>query len=182
MYEYHCQLLRIVDGDTIEINVELGFDMTLQRQKVRLYGLDTAESRTKDKIEDRVGEFTTAALRDWVSGHSTTVLNSREFDRGKYGRILGDIEFYDTIGGSRKWSALMRDSGLAVTNNWTKEQKSRYWHLMYERLYETGAIAYTRESVLAGSSSPEYEYHPDQFIWPTSEEIREIIDESADKD
>lgn len=179
MYEYHCQLLRIVDGDTIEINVELGFDMELKRQKVRLYGLDTAESRTKDKLEDRVGEFTTAALRDWVHGHSTTVLKSREFDRGKYGRILGDIEFYDTLDGSRSWSSLMRESGLAVANNWTKEQKTRYWHLMYERLYETGAIDYTRRDAQA---TPVFRYHPDKFIWPTPEEIRDLIDESADKD
>ena len=174
MYEYHCQLLRIVDGDTIEINVELGFDMTLQRQKVRLYGLDTAESRTKDTREDAVGEFTTAALREWTSGHSATVLQSLDFDRGKYGRILGDIEFYDTLDGKTNWSTLMHSSGLAVTNRWTKEQKTRYWHLMYERLSRDGAIQFH------GSTTPAY--YPDMFIWPTPEEIREIIDESADKD
>lgn len=179
MYEYLCQVLRIVDGDTIEINIELGFDMELKRQKVRLYGLDTAESRTTDKLEDRVGEFTTAALRDWVSGHSATVLQSREFDRGKYGRILGDIEFFDTLGSAKSWADLMKESGLAVTNNWTKQQKTRYWHLMYERLYETEAIQYTRNSEGKVDS---YTYHPDKFVWPTPEEIRDLIDESADKD
>ena len=179
MYEYLCQVLRIVDGDTIEIDVELGFDMELKKQKVRLYGLDTAESRTTDKTEDRVGEFTTAALRDWVSGHSAAILKSREFDRGKYGRILGDIEFYDTMGSAKSWADLMSESGLAVPNKWDKEQKTRYWHLMYERLYETGAIDYIRFDAQA---TPVFSYHPDKFVWPTAEEIRELVDEAADKD
>lgn len=177
MYEYNCQVLRIVDGDTIEVNIELGFDISLQRQKVRLYGLDTAESRTKNKFENWVGEFTSAALRDWVSGHSAATLHSREFAREKYGRILGDINFYDPRGEFRSWSTLMRDSGLAVSNGWTKEHKKRYWDLMYNRLFATDAL----DQMPSGHHS-KHIYVPNNFIWPSEDEIRELIDESADKD
>ena len=48
MYEYRFDLDRVIDGDTIDVNLDLGFDVVLKKQRIRLYGLNTPESRTRD--------------------------------------------------------------------------------------------------------------------------------------
>ena len=49
MYEYYCKVLRVLDGDTLDVDVDLGFSTTLNKQRIRMYGIDTPESRTRDK-------------------------------------------------------------------------------------------------------------------------------------
>ena len=51
MYEYKCTIVRVGDGDTVDVDIDLGFDVWLSKQRVRLYGVDTPESRTRDKEE-----------------------------------------------------------------------------------------------------------------------------------
>ena len=55
MYEYRCKITRIVDGDTMEIDIDLGFGVWLHKERVRIYGIDTPESRTRDKVEKKYG-------------------------------------------------------------------------------------------------------------------------------
>ncbi len=51
MYEYKAVVTRVVDGDTVDVDIDLGFNVWLKKQRIRLYGLDTPESRTSDKVE-----------------------------------------------------------------------------------------------------------------------------------
>ena len=53
MYEYKVEVLKVVDGDTIDVNIDLGFGMSYNKQRVRLMGIDTPESRTRD-LEEKV--------------------------------------------------------------------------------------------------------------------------------
>ena len=55
MYEYKCVIDRWVDGDTVDVDIDLGFDVVLKKQRVRLYGIDAWESRTRDKEEKAKG-------------------------------------------------------------------------------------------------------------------------------
>ena len=55
MHEYKCKILRIVDGDTVDVDVDLGFGIWMHKERVRLLGIDTPESRTRDKEEKRFG-------------------------------------------------------------------------------------------------------------------------------
>ena len=48
MYEYNCKIDRVVDGDTVDVDIDLGFDVWMLKQRIRLYGVDTPESRTRD--------------------------------------------------------------------------------------------------------------------------------------
>ena len=89
MYEYNAIVTRVVDGDTIDVNIQLGFNVMLFKQRVRLYGIDTPESRTRDKEEKVRGLLSKAYVQEKCPINSTIRLKS--YDRGKFGRILGDI-------------------------------------------------------------------------------------------
>ena len=67
MYEYNCKLVKVVDGDTIDVDIDLGFGVWLQNQRIRLYGIDTPESRTSDKVEKIYGLAAKDYLVKWTS-------------------------------------------------------------------------------------------------------------------
>ena len=51
MYEYSCKIVKVIDGDTADVDIDLGFGVWLKKQRIRFYGIDTPESRTSDKVE-----------------------------------------------------------------------------------------------------------------------------------
>ena len=87
MYEYKVKVLRVIDGDTIDVDIQLGFDVVLSKQRVRLYGIDTPESRTRNKEEKVRGLLSKEYLKDNCPKDSIITLVSKE--RGKFGIILG---------------------------------------------------------------------------------------------
>ena len=90
MYEYRVkQVLKIVDGDTIDVDIDLGFDISFT-SRVRLAGIDTPESRTTDKKEKVLGLEVKQRLKDILSKSSKIVIRTEKPDSTeKYGRILG---------------------------------------------------------------------------------------------
>jgi micrococcal nuclease len=91
MHEYKAKIRRIVDGDTVDVDIDLGFDMILSKQRIRLYGIDTPESRTRDKEEKFYGKLASAFLKDQCKKGSCIALRTHLDKRGKFGRILGEI-------------------------------------------------------------------------------------------
>ena len=55
MYEYRCKILKVIDGDTVDVDIDLGFGVWMHKERVRLFGIDTPESRTRDKEEKKYG-------------------------------------------------------------------------------------------------------------------------------
>ena len=55
MYEYKAKVLRVVDGDTVDVDIDLGFGVWMHKERVRMMGIDTPESRTRDKVEKAFG-------------------------------------------------------------------------------------------------------------------------------
>ena len=90
MHEYPCVITKIIDGDTIDVDVDLGFDCWLHKQRIRLYGIDTPESRTRDLEEKKYGLAAKAFVEKFIPLGSTALLNTKE--KGKYGRYLGDFK------------------------------------------------------------------------------------------
>jgi micrococcal nuclease len=90
MYEYRVKkVLKIVDGDTIDVDIDLGFDISFT-SRVRLAGIDTPESRTTDKEEKVLGLEVKDRLKTLISSASTVVIRTEKPDSSeKYGRILG---------------------------------------------------------------------------------------------
>ena len=93
MYEYRCKIRRVVDGDTVDIDIDLGFGVWLHKERVRIYGIDTPESRTRDLVEKRFGLAAKDFAKKFLLDHDPEVtLVCKEYDaKGKFGRILGDI-------------------------------------------------------------------------------------------
>jgi micrococcal nuclease len=91
MYEYSCTVDRVVDGDTIDVTLDLGFDI-LFKSRVRLYAIDTPESRTRDKDEKARGKLASAYLQNAIDTAKQVVIKTELKDsRGKYGRVLGSV-------------------------------------------------------------------------------------------
>ena len=91
MYEYSCTVDRVVDGDTCDVILDLGFDI-LYRTRVRLYGIDTPESRTRDKDEKVRGKLAGAFLQQAIDNGSKVVIETKLKDsKGKFGRVLGNV-------------------------------------------------------------------------------------------
>jgi len=92
MYEYRVKkVLKIVDGDTIDVDLDLGFDISFT-QRVRLAGIDTPESRTTDKYEKALGLEVKDKLKHAIEAAKTVVIKTEKPDSTeKYGRILGWI-------------------------------------------------------------------------------------------
>ncbi len=96
MYEYFCKIQRVVDGDTVDISVNLGFDIW-HNARVRMMGIDTPESRTRNLEEKALGLASKARLKELLKGKKVKIVCSKE-GKGKFGRILADVHTIDKEG------------------------------------------------------------------------------------
>ena len=95
MFEYKCKVTNVVDGDTVDVDIDLGFGVWLRDQRIRLYGIDTPESRTSDPSEKLYGKAAAEFLKKWLDGGDVTIKTHKD-ERGKFGRILGELWVFDT--------------------------------------------------------------------------------------
>jgi micrococcal nuclease len=100
MFEYYVkEVTNVVDGDTIDVVIDLGFDISFT-SRVRLAGIDTPESRTKDKVEKALGLESKEYLKKAIEDAKTVVIKTEKMDSSeKYGRILGWV-YLDGSGNS----------------------------------------------------------------------------------
>lgn len=118
MYEYKCDVLKVIDGDTVDVDIDLGFGVVLKDERVRIVGIDTPESRTSDKVEDIFGEAAKARVKELMSNEDiilkTQVSKSGEDMKGKFGRILGDFIIEEYEGQPRLLTEILLEEGHAV--------------------------------------------------------------------
>ena len=98
MYEYKAKILRVVDGDTVDVDIDLGFGVWLRNERVRIMGIDTPESRTRDKQEKKFGLLAKERLKELLPKGKDSVLRTQidkdgEDAKGKFGRILGNFVY-----------------------------------------------------------------------------------------
>ena len=134
MYEYGCKVTRVVDGDTVDVILDLGFSI-LHKCRVRLYAIDTPESRTRDKDEKARGKLAGKYLKDAIDNGKKVVLRSKLKDsKGKYGRVLGEI-IVDDI----NINVAMIENHLAVAYHGQNKDDVEAEHLINrEKLIELG--------------------------------------------
>ena len=113
MYEYKCKVNKVIDGDTVDVDIDLGFGVVLTDERVRVMGIDTPESRTRNKVEKLFGLASKARLKELLSKHcvlKTEINKNGEDMKGKFGRVLGDFVAAD----GRMITDILIEEGYAV--------------------------------------------------------------------
>jgi micrococcal nuclease len=138
--KYDVTVIKVVDGDTVDVDIDLGFGVTLRDERVRIMGIDTPESRTRDKVEDLFGEAAKARLKELMKDGGkliTTEDKKGEDMKGKFGRILGDFEV-----GDRRVTEIMIEEGHAVAYFGGSKEEIQMKHMANrEKLLREGVIS-----------------------------------------
>ena len=145
MHEYKVNILRVVDGDTVDVDIDLGFGMWLRKERVRVMGIDTPESRTSDKMEKVFGLAAKNRLISLLGAEAilhTQVSKKGEDMKGKFGRVLGN---FVSLNGEKCAAVLIRE-GHAVAYQGGSKQNIASQHLANrERLVREGAVVIPEE-------------------------------------
>jgi len=141
MYMYKCKILRIVDGDTVDIDIDLGFGMWMHKERVRMMGIDTPESRTRDLEEKAFGLASKERLKELLPIGSIQILKteidkSGEDAKGKFGRILGDF----LIEGERASEILIEEGHAVAYHGQSKDDVQAQHMANRERLINEGKV------------------------------------------
>jgi micrococcal nuclease len=143
-FEYHARVKQVVDGDTIVVDIDLGFDVVLANQKVRFNGIDTPESRTADKVEKVFGLCSKDYVKHFVEKCENYVIIRTVLSDSteKFGRILGDI--LDPKNMAKSLNETMVEEGLAVKYLGENKALVTEAHLKNrKRLIDSGAVKLT---------------------------------------
>ena len=140
MYEYKVNILKVVDGDTVDVDIDLGFGCWLRNERVRIVGIDCPESRTSDRVEKVFGEAAKQRLTSLLSSEATLISQISKMGenmKGKFGRILGDFK---TINDQIVSTTLMEE-GHAVAYNGGDKEAVQAQHLKNrQRLIDEGKV------------------------------------------
>ena len=140
MYEYKCKIVKIVDGDTVDVDLDLGFGVWLRDERVRIMGIDTPESRTSDKVEKIFGLAAKERLSSLLGADATLlsqVKSNGENMKGKFGRILGDFK---TINGDTITTKLMEEGHAVAYGGGSKESIQGQHLINRQRLIDEGKV------------------------------------------
>ena len=133
MYEYKCKVKRVVDGDTMDVILDLGFDVH-HAVRVRLAGIDTPESRTRDKDEKARGKLSKAFLKESIKGKKIVLKTKIKDSRGKFGRVIAEVWAEFEKGSLRNINELMIKECYAVKYNAENKALVKEAHLVNRQL------------------------------------------------
>ena len=140
MYEYRARVIKVVDGDTVDVDIDLGFGVWLKDERVRIMGIDTPESRTRDKVEKKFGLAAKARLKELLGPTpilKTQVGKGGEDMKGKFGRILGD---FITDDGKKCGAQLIKEGHAVKYMGGAKEDVEKQHLKNRERLLKEGKV------------------------------------------
>ena len=148
MYTYRCKILRVVDGDTVDVDIDLGFGIWMHKERVRMMGIDTPESRTRDLVEKAFGLASKERLKDMLPVGSKQILKTQidksgEDAKGKFGRILGDfLVYYPPADCEMGCTKILINEGYAVEYMGGSKEEVQAQHLINrERLLSEGKVS-----------------------------------------
>jgi micrococcal nuclease len=133
-YQYNAEIIRCVDGDTVDAWIDVGFDMRI-KQRLRLHGIDTPETRTKDPIEKKVGLMAKARVQELLEVGKTYPIWTVE--KGKFGRYLARI-YLDEARNQCVNDMLVEENLALIYFGGSKADVKIAMNLMYDRLRKKG--------------------------------------------
>lgn len=142
MYQYRAKVNRVIDGDSIVLDIDLGFDTWLNNQSVRVYGIDTPECRTRDLDEKARGLLAKDRVEELLKSGDTVIINTFKDRGGKFGRILAEIENIDGI----DIGACLLEEHLAVKYYGQSKSEIKQQHLSNRDILITEGIFIPNES------------------------------------
>ena len=155
MYEYNCKILRVIDGDTVDVDIDLGFGIWIHKERIRLHGIDTPESRTRDKIEKIFGFEAKRMVQAWLPVGSNQTLVTTKDKSGKFGRVLGKFIIFD--GRNDRVSTLnewMVENHYAVAYHGQSKESVANEHLKnYQKIVETVDLSQSELDMYINSKS-----------------------------
>tara|TARA_B110000438_G_C15193269_1_gene385399 strand:- start:63 stop:491 length:429 start_codon:yes stop_codon:yes gene_type:complete len=140
MYEYKAKIIKIVDGDTVDVDIDLGFGIWMKNERVRIMGIDTPESRTSDKVEKKFGLAAKKRLTELLKEHTVlmTEVDKHGLDmKGKFGRVLGDFK---TDSGVRVTKVLIKEGHAVAYFGGAKEDVEKKHMTNRKRLIAEGIV------------------------------------------
>lgn len=146
MYEYRVKVIKIVDGDTVDVDIDLGFGIWLRGERVRIMGIDTPESRTSNQLEKVFGLAAKNRLKELLGKNAilrTQVDKDGGDAKGKFGRILGDfICSVGTIDGGENMvtDVLIKEGHCVPYFGGSKEEVQEQHEKNRKRLVESGVV------------------------------------------
>ena len=137
--EYEVKVLKVIDGDTVDVDINLGFGIVLTDERVRIMGIDTPESRTSDKVEKVFGLAAKARLKELLDEEAiliTTEDKHGEDMKGKFGRVLGDFR----VGGKTVTQILIEEGHAVAYNGESKDDVQAQHMANRQRLIAEGKV------------------------------------------
>ena len=135
-YVYYAIVRRVIDGDSVEVDIDLGFGVWMHKERVRLLGIDTPESRTKDLVEKQFGLASKQFVKDLMPIGSQQIIKTEKDKTGKFGRILGDF----LIDGKRLTDLMVEANHAVVYNGENKDAVLEAHMLNRSKLLESGEV------------------------------------------
>ena len=140
MYEYKVNILKVVDGDTVDVDIDLGFGVWLRNERVRLAGIDTPESRTSDAIEKVFGQAAKDRLSSLLGAEAiliSRISKSGDNVKGKFGRIIGNFK---TENGEVIADILMNEGHAVAYNGGDKDNVQKQHLINRQKLIDEGKV------------------------------------------
>ena len=136
MYEYRCKILRVVDGDTVDVDIDLGFGIIMSNERVRIHGIDAPESRTRDLVEKKFGLAAKERVLELLPEGSYQTIKTYLDGKGKFGRILGNFLIANST-----LTAILINEGHAVEYHGQSKDDILEQHLINrQQLIDNGSI------------------------------------------
>lgn len=137
MFEYGCKILRVVDGDTVDVDIDLGFGIWIHKERIRLWGMDTPESRTRDLEEKKYGLLAKQKVLEWLPEGSAQTLITVKDKAGKFGRVLGQFKIDDPLLTLNTW--MIHNHFAAEYYGQSKEEIAKI-HLSNRKLVDNAEV------------------------------------------
>jgi micrococcal nuclease len=143
--EYDVRVIKVVDGDTVDVDINLGFGVWITDERVRIMGIDTPESRTSDKVEDLFGEAAKARVKELMHEGArliTTEDKHGEDMKGKFGRVLGDFYVERYEGKRERLTDVLIEEGHAVAYFGGSKEEVQMKHMANrQKLLREGVVS-----------------------------------------